>query len=135
MLALTKFNVDIENMLITGGAKTDAGKDRIFPTHPKIQPFVKKWYEEEEEPLVTRNGEKTLPVYYRRYLYYPALEKAKVRKLTPHKARHTFGILLNKAGANTVYIQKLLGNADYATTANIYTHPDIQELRNAVEMI
>ena len=135
MLALTKFNVDIENMLITGGAKTDAGKDRIIPIHPKIQPFVWKWYKEEGEYLITRNGEKIRPAYYRRYLYYPALEKAKVRKLTPHKARHTFGTLLSKAGANTVCIQKLLGHADYATTANIYTHPEIQELRKAVEMI
>ena len=29
-------NVDLENWFITGGMKTDAGKDRVVPVHPKI---------------------------------------------------------------------------------------------------
>lgn len=135
LLNLTKFNVDIEHMLIIGGAKTDAGKDRVIPLHPKIQKYIKEWYNNGTEYLITRNGEKIRTRYYRTYLYYPALEKAKTRKLTPHSARHTFGTLLDEAGANTKSIQELIGHADYATTANIYTHPDIKKLRKAIEMI
>lgn len=135
LLTLTKFNVDIKNMMITGGIKTDAGKDRIIPIHPKIQPFIKRWYDNDGEYLITRNKAKIRPDYYRKSLYYPALEKAGVRKLNPHKARHTFGSLLNKAGVDKVYIQKLIGHADYATTANIYTHPEIAELKKAIETI
>lgn len=72
---------------------------------------------------------------FRNRMYYPALEKAGVRKLSPHKARHTFASMLNKAGANKVYIQKLIGHANYAVTANTYTHSDVEELRKAIEMI
>ncbi len=135
LLTLTKFNVDIENMIITGGIKTDAGKDRIVPIHSKIQPYVKKWYSTDSEYLINREGKKIRPSYYREYLYRPALEKAGVRKLNPHKARHTFASRLNKAGADTKSIQEMIGHADYSTTANIYTHVDIESLRKAIEKI
>jgi site-specific recombinase XerD len=58
-----------------------------------------------------------------------------VRDLVPHSTRHTFASLLNKAGANTKAIQEILGHADYSTTANIYTHTDIDELKKAIEKI
>lgn len=29
-------NVDLENWVIVGGMKTDAGKDRVVPIHPKF---------------------------------------------------------------------------------------------------
>lgn len=135
LLGVTKFDVDIDNMIIKGGIKTDAGKNRIIPVHSKIQKYVKKWYNTNSEYLINKDGQKIRPDYYRRYLYYPALEKAGVRKLNPHKARHTFATLLNKAGADKTYIQKLIGHANYATTANIYTHPEIEELKKAIEMI
>lgn len=135
LLTLTKFDVDIEHMIIIGGIKTDAGKDRIIPVHSKIQKYIKKWYETDSEYLISRNGKKIRSEYYRSYLYYPALEKAGVRRLTPHQARHTFASLLKRARADDVYIQKLIGHADYATTANIYTHPEIKELREAIEKI
>lgn len=39
-------NVDINNWFFTGGMKTDAGKERIVPIHPKIRSLVKKRYDE-----------------------------------------------------------------------------------------
>lgn len=135
LLNLTRFNVDVEHMLIVGGSKTDAGKDRIIPIHPKIQRYIKEWYEQNNDYLITRNNKKIRVDYYRTYLYYPTLKKAGTRRLTPHSTRHTFGTLLDKAGANTKAIQDLIGHADYSTTANIYTHPDIAKLRKAIEMM
>lgn len=133
LLNLKRENVNIEHMLIIGGSKTEAGKNRIIPIHPKIQAYVKEWYDNGTEYLITRNREKIRINYYRKYLFYPTLEKAGTRKLTPHCTRHTFGTLLDKAGANTKAIQELIGHADYSTTANIYTHPDIQKLREEIE--
>lgn len=135
LLGLTKFSVDLDQMLITGGVKTDAGKNRIVPIHPKIQEYVRWWYDQPGSHLITRNGEPIRTNYYRAYLYYPTLERAGVRRLTPHATRHTFGTLLDRAGVNTKHIQELMGHADYSTTANIYTHPEVEELRKAVERL
>lgn len=43
LLNLTRFNVNLDAMLITGGIKTDAGRDRVIPIHPKIQAYGKQW--------------------------------------------------------------------------------------------
>lgn len=135
LLELTRFNVDMKNMVITGGVKTDAGKDRIIPIHPKIQKHVLKWYKLNGPTLIFRNNERILQNYYRKYLYYPVLESIGVRKLKIHSTRHTFASMMNRAGVNTTYQQKLIGHSDYSTTANIYTHSDIDELRRAIEQI
>lgn len=135
LLSLTKFNIDVDNMLIIGGSKTEAGKNRIIPIHSKIQEYIMYWYNKNSSYLINKNGEKIRPDYYRKYLYYPTLEKAGVRKLTPHSTRHTFASLMARANVDPVYIQKIIGHADYSTTANIYTHLDIQELKKAIEKI
>ena len=44
LLSLTKFNIDVDNMLIIGGSKTEAGKNRIIPIHSKIQEYIMYWY-------------------------------------------------------------------------------------------
>lgn len=49
----------------------------------------------------------------------------------PHDCRHTFATLMSNAGADTVSLQKIIGHASYQTTANIYTHKDIDQLKMA----
>lgn len=136
MLTLTKFNIDIENMFITGGIKTPAGKNRVIPIHPKIRKHILYWYNQSGvELLIHRTGKKIDPKYYRKYLYYPVLERLGIRRLTPHSARHTFATMLNRADANPKAAQALMGHADFATTQNIYTHVDLIELRKAIESL
>mgnify|MGYP001057866918 CR=1 FL=1 len=133
MLGLTRFNVDLQRQLITGGIKSDAGKDRLIPIHPKILPYVQKWYDKGGDALICDNdGKKLTAKKYREDFYYPALAAAKVRKLTPHKCRHTFGSLMAEAGVDTIYIQQIIGHSDYAFTANEYTHPEVEALKKAI---
>lgn len=136
MMLLTKFSIDLEKQLITGGIKTDAGKDRIVPIHPKILSYIQKWYNRNGERLICdENGKAISTRKYREKLYRPTLEKIGVRVLDPHSCRHTFGTRLSEAGANTKAIQDLMGHADYSTTANIYTHTNVEDLRKAINLI
>ncbi len=132
LLALTKFNINFKEGLITGGAKTEAGKNRVVPIHDHIKKYIHERYREEGEFLISRNGQAIKPDYYRKRLYYPALKKAGIRRLSPHKARHTFATMLHNAGVSPKVMQLLLGHADYSTTANIYTHPEIESLKNGI---
>jgi len=136
MLKLTKFNIDLDKKIITGGLKTDAGKNRVIPIHPKIFRYVRYWYDKNGKALICeKEGRAMSANRYRKEYYYSALEAAKVRPLTPHSCRHTFGSLMAAAGVDTVSIQRLIGHADYATTANTYTHPEIESLRNAINKL
>lgn len=136
MLNLTRFNVDLKQEIITGGIKTDAGKDRVIPIHSKIMPYIKSWYAKGGDALICDDkGKKLSAKRYREKFYYPALEAAEARLLTPHACRHTFCSLLADAGADTLAIKLLAGHADYGFTANEYTHPEVEMLKKAMNKI
>ena len=129
LLCLTRFNVDLQKLCLTGGSKTEAGTDRVVPIHPKILSYVQKWYNRGGETLICNEDGKKLNIkYYREKFYYPALEAAGVRKLTPHRCRHTFASRCAEVGMDPKTIQQLLGHTDYAFTANKYTHLEIEKL-------
>jgi len=134
LMDLTRFNVDINKMIITGGIKTDAGRDRIIPIHPKIQEYIRYWYDMNSSALiVTRTGIKMNSENYRANFFNSIMKEHNFRKeLTPHSCRHTFASKLAIAGVDTLHIQKLIGHADYALTANTYSHLDVSELEKAV---
>ncbi len=136
MLGLTRFNIDMENQLIIGGIKTESGKNRIIPIHPKILKHVKKWYDVNGDRLIcNENKRRILDNNYRKKMYYPALKALDIRELNPHCCRHTFASLLNKAGVDTIDIQRMMGHSKYSFTADTYTHINIAELKCAISKI
>lgn len=65
--------------------------------------------------------------------YYPLLDKLGIERKTPHATRHTYASRARRAGMPPEILQKILGHADYSTTANIYVHTNAEELVRAVE--
>ena len=76
-----------------------------------------------------------IPANFRRRDYYPLLERLGIRKLTPHATRHTYASWARRAGIAPEMLQKILGHADYSTTANIYVHTDPEQMVAAVETV
>jgi len=60
-------------------------------------------------------------------------EKAFGRWINPHILRHTFASRLMRT-VNSRVVQELLGHKHLAST-QIYTHPNHQDLRNAIDSI
>ena len=79
LLSLTRFNIDMENQIITGGIKTDAGKNRVIPIHPKITEHIKYWLNKNGETIICRNEKKINVRYYRDNFYYTVLERLDIR--------------------------------------------------------
>jgi len=135
LLSLTKFSIDWDKQIITGGLKTEAGKNRIIPIHPKILKYIRKWYDKNGKYLIcNEQGKHLLDKIYREN-YYIALEQLKIKKLTPHCCRHTFATIMKNAGADTQSIQKIIGHSKYSFTADNYTHTNLEELRKAIQKI
>jgi integrase len=136
MLSLTRFNADLDNGVLIGGVKTEAGRNRAVPIHPRIMPYILVWLDKGGDTIICNTfGHKFTLKNYRVQYYYPTLERLGIRRLPPHSCRHTLGTMLDRAGAPTTATQKILGHADYSTTANIYTHPDFVALKNAMELL
>lgn len=139
-LELTPFAYDPLEQTLRGGLKTDAGKNRLVPIHPKIQPYVDKWVKKNGPTIFCRkkeNGE-LIPFtanYFRKSCFYPTLEKIGVRQLTPHATRHTFITMEHRAGADRLTVKRIVGHASGDVTDKIYTHVEIQQLREAVEKL
>lgn len=132
-LSLDRFTVDLEQMTFRAGVKTDAGRNRLVPIHPCILPYVRSRLAQEGERMICKaDGTKIDARRFRPDYYYPALERIGVRSLNPHCTRHTFATMLAEARVPAVEIQRLLGHAQYSTTANTYTHLDVNALRDAV---
>lgn len=135
LLTIEIANVDLECGTIVGGLKTAAGRDRVVPIHSKIRPFVEKRHLSGFKYLVNKGDDK--PITYRNYYdeKFKPLMKLLNMEHKPHDCRHTFATLMSNAGADTVALQKIIGHASYQTTANVYTHKDIDQLKKAIELI
>lgn len=81
-LNLNKFQVNLQEMVIVGGLKTDAGRDRIIPIHPKIQKYIINHYESCQNKLIEHNGKPYTSRYYRK-CYYRVLEELSARRYHP----------------------------------------------------
>lgn len=136
LLNLTIFDVDLNAGIIHGGLKTDSGKNRIVPIHPKILSYMVSWCQDKDGAIFVReDGTLITQNYFRRSIYYPLLEKLGINRKTPHSTRHTCATLLARQGADTLAIQQILGHKDYAFTADTYTHTDIIHLKEAIARI
>lgn len=148
--AITKDNIHLEEGYIVGGLKTKAGRDRVVPIRAELVPFVRSWVQQSNTDLMLNGG----AANYRRRKFYAALADmgiiapAKTRynpdgtttitydtDITPHCCRHTFASLSAAANMPPQILQKIIGHADYRTTADIYIHTDISQLTAGMDMI
>lgn len=134
---LSKFSYDPKAHTLTGGIKTDAGRDRIVPVHPKILPIIERWYSASQGPLYPRsNGKPHNKDSFMRNVWRPCMDALGLPEdLTPHSARHTFGTRLSAAGVPAEDIQRMMGHADYSVTANTYINQDVAALQASIERV
>lgn len=127
-------DINLEDKYIVGGIKTDAGKDRLIPINNKIMPFISAAKNSGNKYLL--QGGTGKPFSYDKYLDHFVIAMNQLgMKHKPHDCRHTFATLMSNAGADTVSLQKIIGHASYNTTANTYTHKDIEQLKKAIDLI
>lgn len=124
-------NVNLEEMYFKGGVKTEAGKDRIVPIHPRIQPFVLKMIAETDKFLLPELQEYKRPDEK----FRNELKKTIVKnKYTPHDARHTFRTRLHKKGVDKLTLDLLFGHGE-TSLEKTYTHLDVEDLREAIDKL
>jgi integrase len=69
--------------------------------------------------------DRVFPYYAREFrsdVFYPALRRAKLRRIRVHDLRHTAASLMIATGADIATVSRQLGHANVAITLNTYTH-------------
>lgn len=135
-------NVDLDKWCITGGMKTDAGKRRTVPIHPRIKNLVKKNYEQAillgsdrlfNDPKAVKGGMK---ITYDKYAgrFAKVIKALNLREEhRPHDPRTTFITMAKKAGVDEYVIKLLAGHKITDITESVYTKRDIEWLRTELE--
>lgn len=132
-----KENIDLERMLIIGGSKTEAGKNRVIAIHEKIQSFIKFFYNEfpESEYLFSRNGNPVRYEYYREYYHIPLIERLELSKLGVHSFRHTAASKMKVAGVDDKALTEMIGHTDIDFTNKTYVQVDYKYLHKEIKKV
>lgn len=133
MLTLESANVDLQQMTVKGGVKTKAGKDRIVPIHPRLEPFIRQRLSNCGKYLFSRNEKKTSSAAY--YGIWNTIMEQLSLTHTPHECRHTFRSRLDSAGANKKCIDLLMGHTSKDVGERVYTHKTLDELRETILLL
>lgn len=135
LLKLKKKNVNLENNTITGGSKTDAGKNRIIPIHPKILPLIIKRMENETDYLISNRTGRNYYEYnnFRQNEFVKIMEQLGMEH-TIHDTRHTFATMISDVSDNENAITGIIGHTNINMTKK-YTHTNIEKMRKEMEKI
>jgi len=138
LLGLLKKNVVIDPSgktvnYMQGGIKTKAGKDRMVPIHSAILPLIKNRLSTCNTHLIEYDGK---PVPYSSYLrHFCKLMDTLKMKHTIHETRHTFGTWLDLTRPSPACANKLMGHVCDDVRLRVYTHKNMEELRDTIELI
>lgn len=135
LLFMEKKDVHIQERYMVGGLKSEAGKKRVIPIHHRILPLIEKCMEESKSHTLFTNNYGT-ELKYSSFIrhHWPNIIELVGNDHTVHDTRHTFITNMDKAGANRVTLQRVVGHKGVEVTDR-YIHRDVQELLEAVELL
>ena len=135
------------SLYIIEGKKTDAGRDRIVPVHPKIRSIIDAQMQTENTEFLfpmymfNRKGEfkgfkQMNDNYFNKYAFRPLANKLGIPKnKVPYSARHTFSDKLKNADGTDKVKASLIGHSDYKFTQKKYQSTNLEELKTAMDSI
>lgn len=146
-LALDASNYNRKEKAFVGGAKTEAGKDRVVTISPKIQPIVDRLTKNKiSGPVFCGPSGEQMNIKEYRAIFYDVLEQCGVdnptvesagvkrKKYTPHSCRHTFATMMKRVQGADKDKLELIGH----TSAEMLRHyqdvslDDLRKITNAL---
>ncbi len=146
-LALDAANYDRVEKAFVGGAKTDAGRDRVVTVSPKIQPLVDRLTRDKiAGPVFCASGGGKMDLKAYRAMFYRVLEQCGIgnpvekiggverRKYTPHSCRHTFATLMKRVSGSDKDKLELMGHtsAEMLRHYQCVTLSDLRKITDAI---
>lgn len=134
MLGLENGEINEEQRTMRGGVKTEAGKDRIIPINKKILPFIVKRKAEGHRYLLHWKNKRMTYDHYYNQIWKDIMDQLQLNH-KPQECRHTFATLMDKAKADKLCVKRIMGHAVADITERVYTHKDIEDLLEAIDLI
>ena len=146
-LDLDVAHYDRPKRAFTGGAKTEAGRNRVVTVSPKIQPIIDRLTKDKiGGPVFCGQDGARMPLKTYRAIFYRVLEQcgienpiegegdAKRRRYTPHSCRHTFATLMKNVTASDKDKLALIGHTSTEMLRH-YQDVNLEDLRKITDAI
>lgn len=146
-LALDAANYDQKERAFVGGAKTDAGRDRVVTVSPKIQMIIDRLTANKiSGPVFCAKGKKAMSIETYRSVFYGVLEACGIdnptevrngvtyHKYTPHSCRHTFATLMKRVEGADKDKLELIGHTSTEMLRH-YQDVSFEDLRKVTDAL
>lgn len=120
---------NIHSDYLIGGSKTEAGKNRYVPIHPRIKPLIQSRVDQATGSTLLNISHSTFERRFNKLMKFLGW------KHHPHECRHTFITRLDNAGANRVCINLIVGHAGEGIGEQVYTHKTKDQLQETVKLL
>lgn len=139
-------NIIIENDYMVGGMKTEAGKNRIVPIHPRIKPLIlrkiKEAVELKSEYLINctdgATHKSSMMMTYDKYQQRFTKIRDRLGLDANHRAhdgRMHFITMAKKYGVDEYAIKRIVGHAISDITEKVYTKRTVDWLKEEIQKI
>ena len=128
--SIKKENIFLNENYMIGGIKTEAGKDRIIPIHPKIKDLIIFYYNEFPNKDFLFSQTKSKKAFSEVTFVNNFIEFRNLLNFTNnrHACRHTFITELKKLNVTESKIKRIVGHKSLDVTDGVYTHYSPQDL-------
>lgn len=108
---------------------------RKVPIHNKIFPLIERYYNLNCEPLIPNTVGTWFGYSNYKQKKFDNIMNQLGMEHNPHDTRHTFASRADSAGLNKLCIKRILGHESHDITDKVYTHKDMVELLEQINMI
>ena len=120
--------------ILTGGSKTDAGRDRRVPVPAQILGIVLDQLQTPGEMLFPRldgklQGQEISDGYFNKHIFQPLMARLGITGKVPYSARHTYSDKLKAAAGDEKAKAAVMGHTDYAFTRAKYQSTTTSDLK------
>ena len=128
--SIKKENIFFNENYMIGGIKTEAGKDRIIPIHPKIKDLIIFYYNEFPNKDFLFSQTKSKKAFSEVTFVNNFIEFRNLLNFTNNRyaCRHTFITELKKLNVTESKIKRIVGHKSLDVTDGVYTHYSPQDL-------
>ena len=131
-LTLNAASYDASINALKGGIKTEAGRNRLIPVHPRIQAIVGRAVARGGVLFPGPDGKPMTDEQFRERCFAPLMDRLGIVGRVPYSARHSFSNFLKAPAGSDKDKIALMGHSDKAQTI-YYQTADIDSLRAIVE--
>lgn len=133
LLAVKREDINFDEQYITGGSKTEAGKNRVIPIHNDLMDLVQQQLGDNDWLVQNVHGGKT--AYGVMHVHHTAFmnEIGQMHKF--HDARKTAVSLMHSAGIPMETIRVIVGHSGKGVTEKVYLYKTAKELVDAINLM